>query len=83
MSLCSNEHDELPLETCNPLDLNQVHDDEILFRGVPNQPSFIKADGSITSAALKDCHGGVSVDRDGKRPDSDVIDFLQNSAKLR
>ena len=52
-----------------------VEDWEHLFRGVPNQPSFIKEDGSITSAILKDSHGGVSVDRDGGRNDSDVRGF--------
>ena len=45
------------------IDFTRVHDDEFLFRAVPNQPSFIKEDGSVTSAALKDSHGGVSVDR--------------------
>ena len=49
-----------------------VEDVEQLFRGVPNQPSFIKEDGSITSAILKDSHGGVSVDRDGEMPVSIV-----------
>jgi hypothetical protein len=53
-----------------------VGNEELLFRGVPNQPSFIKEDGSITSAILKDSHGGVSVDRDGGRNDSDVITFF-------
>ena len=64
------------------IDFTRVHDDEFLFRAVPNQPSFIKEDGSVTSAALKDSHGGVSVDRDGGRQDADVIHFFcetQNS----
>ena len=58
-----------------------VEDGEHLFRGVPNQPSFIKEDGSITSAILKDSHGGVSVDRDGGRNDSDVIAFFCKTQK--
>lgn len=58
-----------------------VGNEECLFRGVPNQPSFIKEDGSITSAILKDSHGGISVDRDANRKDSDVIAFFCNTQK--
>ena len=58
-----------------------VENKESLFRGIPDQPSFIKEDGSITSAILKDSHGGVSVDRDANRKDSDVIAFFCKTQK--
>lgn len=55
-----------------------VDDGEFLFRAIhPNSPTtmFIKADGKPSSAILKDSQG-VSVDRDGKREDSDVMSFF-------
>lgn len=58
-----------------------VEDAEHVFRGIPGQPSFIKEDGTITSAALKDSHGGISVDRDGERCDSEVMDFFCKTQK--
>ena len=58
--------------------MDYVDDGEFLFRAIhPNTPTtiFIKEDGSPTSAILKDSHG-VSVDRDGKRNDKDVMSFF-------
>lgn len=60
------------------INLDYVDDGEFLFRAIhPNTPTtiFIKEDGSPSSAILKDSHG-VSVDRDGKRSDKDVMSFF-------
>lgn len=60
------------------INLDYVDDGEFLFRAIhPNTPAtiFIKEDGSPSSAILKDSHG-VSVDRDGKRSDKDVMSFF-------
>ena len=58
-----------------------VADGEHLFRGIPDAPSFVKNDGTITSAALKDSRGGVSVDRDGGRPDDATMQFFCDMQK--
>lgn len=59
-----------------------VDDEEWLYRYIPNSPIMSKYDNEgnfvrFTSAALKDSLG-LSVDRDGKRNEEEIIEALLN-----
>ena len=77
MSLPNKEKDAHTKQCADaPVDFRIVHDEEFLFRAVPDYPNFFRENGSVSSAALKDGHGGVSVDRDGGRTDAEAINFF-------
>lgn len=77
MSLPNKEKDDDVKQSVDaPVDFCIVHDEEFLFRAVPDFPNFFREDGTVSSAALKDGHGGVSVDRDGGRTDEEAISFF-------
>lgn len=51
----------------------EISDDEVLFRAVPNDPDFWKhKEQRYSSAAFKQS-GGTSVDRDGGRSKAEII----------
>jgi hypothetical protein len=59
---------------------NEVSNNEWLYRMVLNKPNYWKEnENRVSSAAFKDSKG-VSVDRDGERPESKIIEEL-NSVK--
>ena len=54
-----------------------ISDDEFLYRAIKrSRPDWLDG-GKPTSAMYKD-YGGNSVDRDGKRELSQIIDFMRN-----
>lgn len=56
-----------------------VKDDEFVFRGIVEKPEGIfDRHGKLATGCLKQSTG-VSVDRDGDRPDSEVIEFMKSN----
>ena len=57
---------------------NEVSNNEWLYRLVLNKPNYWKEnENRVSSAAFKDSKG-VSVDRDGERPESKIIEELNH-----
>lgn len=57
-------------------------ENEKLYRAVRKKPSFIKSDGTITSAAFKHTgkgSNGLSVDRQMGRTNDDSIEFMKRN----
>lgn len=57
--------------------------DEKLYRRVVNQPNFWNEDGTLSTAAFKDTHGGVSVDRANKRTTVECVNTITEKAPNR
>ena len=52
-----------------------VTNDEFVFRGILDAPGVFDRNGKLSTGCLKQSNG-VSVDRDGGRKDSDVVEFM-------
>lgn len=57
---------------------NKIHEDENLFRAIKrSKPDWMDNFGKPTPAMYKD-KGGNSVDRDDKRDENEIIEFMEN-----
>lgn len=62
---------------------SEINDKELLYRAVPNKPQLWKEKDNRPSSALFKDSKGVSVDRDGNRPDNEIVENFKSKFPCR